>query len=354
MKIIHTADLHIGSSFKELPEKARKIRKIELLKSFQSLVDYAKDNDIKVILLAGDIFDNDKVNKSDKEFFYDIISNNSDIDFLYLRGNHDIKSLINRNNISNLKLFGKDWEEYTYDNVVISGIELDDSNRTSLYNSLNLNKNKFNIVMIHGQVVSFISNPKYDIKIDKFKDKFIDYIALGHVHSYSQNTLDNRTTYAYPGCLQGRGFDETGEKGFIEIDTETKTYTFKKFAKREIYKVEIDISSTKSEYDAYTLVKEKLNSLRSGAIIQLIIKGKVDYDFSNLELRVKEEVKENFLYLEIRMNVIKKVEYQDYENDISLRGEVIREILKHDFDEETKNEILSNCLKLLDGEEIDL
>lgn len=354
MKIIHTADLHIGSSFKELPEKARQIRKNELLKSFQDLVDYAKSNDIKIILLSGDIFDSDKVNKSDKEFFYNIISNNPNIDFLYLRGNHDSKSLINRNDIPNLKLFSKDWKEYTYDNVVISGIELDESNHFSLYTSLNLKKENFNIVMIHGQIVSSITNPKYDIKIEKFKNKFIDYIALGHVHSYSQDALDNRTTYAYSGCLQGRGFDETGEKGFIEIDTTTKTYTFKKFAKREIYKMEIDITSTNSEYEAYMLVKEKLSPLSFGAIIQLILKGKVEYDFSNLKLRIKEEEKEKFLHFEIKMNVIKKVDYQDYKDDISLRGEVIREILKQDFDEETKNEILANCLKLLDGEEIDL
>lgn len=354
MKIIHTADLHIGSSFKELPEKARQIRKNELLKSFQDLVDYAKSNDIKIILLSGDIFDSDKVNKSDKEFFYNIISNNPNIDFLYLRGNHDSKSLINRNDIPNLKLFSKDWKEYTYDNVVISGIELDESNHFSLYTSLNLKKENFNIVMIHGQIVSSITNPKYDIKIEKFKNKFIDYIALGHVHSYSQNTLDNRTTYAYSGCLQGRGFDETGEKGFIEIDTTTKTYTFKKFAKREIYKMEIDITSTNSEYEAYTLIKEKLSSLNSDAIIQLILKGKVDYDFSNLKLRIEQEEKEKFMHFEIKMDVIKKVNYQDYQDDISLRGEVIREILKRDFDEETKNEILANCLKLLDGEEIDL
>ena len=174
------------------------------------------------------------------------------------------------------------------------------------------------------------------------------------MHSYSKNVLDNRTTYAYPGCLQGRGFDETGEKGFIEIDTTEKTYTFKKFAKREIYKMEIDISSTKSEYEACMLVKEKVSSLNFGAVIQLILKGKVDYDFSNLKLRINEDVKEKFLHLEIKMNVIKKVEYKDYQDDISLRGEVIREILKQDFDEETKNEILANCLKLLDGEEIDL
>lgn len=118
--------------------------------------------------------------------------------------------------------------------------------------------------------------------------------------------------------------------------------------------MEIDITSTNSEYEAYMLVKEKLSPLSFGAIIQLILKGKVEYDFSNLKLRIKEEEKEKFLHFEIKMNVIKKVDYQDYKDDISLRGEVIREILKQDFDEETKNEILANCLKLLDGEEIDL
>ena len=52
----------------------------------------------------------------------------------------------------------------------------------------------------------------------RLKEKNIDYLALGHIHEYSQGQIDLRGKYAYSGCLEGRGFDELGEKGFILID----------------------------------------------------------------------------------------------------------------------------------------
>lgn len=50
--------------------------------------------------------------------------------------------------------------------------------------------------------------------------------------------LDART-YCYAGCLEGRGFDECGEHGFVvpDIDEDTGTYTceFVPFAPRKLY-----------------------------------------------------------------------------------------------------------------------
>ena len=33
------------------------------------------------------------------------------------------------------------------------------------------------------------------------------------IHKYKKEKLDNRGVYCYSGCLEGRGFDECGEKG---------------------------------------------------------------------------------------------------------------------------------------------
>ena len=51
----------------------------------------------------------------------------------------------------------------------------------------------------------------------------IHYLALGHIHKREEGKYGS-LYYIYPGCLQGRGFDEEGEKGFyyLEIEEETK------------------------------------------------------------------------------------------------------------------------------------
>ena len=41
----------------------------------------------------------------------------------------------------------------------------------------------------------------------------MDYIALGHIHKHTEIRRLGKTFYAYPGCPEGMGFDELGEKG---------------------------------------------------------------------------------------------------------------------------------------------
>ncbi len=71
MKIIHAADIHLGSPLSSIEDSTKRtIRKNEILNSFERLVEYAKENDIKIIMLSGDVFDNNSPYKKDKEYFY--------------------------------------------------------------------------------------------------------------------------------------------------------------------------------------------------------------------------------------------------------------------------------------------
>ena len=61
MKIIHCADIHLGSKLaSKFPGNISDERKREVLDTFSRMVDYAKKNQVKVIMLSGDVFDKDK------------------------------------------------------------------------------------------------------------------------------------------------------------------------------------------------------------------------------------------------------------------------------------------------------
>ena len=76
------------------------------------------------------------------------------------------------------------------------------------------------------------------------KNKNIDYLALGHIHSFEKEPLDKRGVYCYSGTLEGRGFDECGDKGFVLLDVNDNKITseFVKFAKRTLHELVYDIS----------------------------------------------------------------------------------------------------------------
>ena len=114
------------------------------------MVEKAAGYGAKVIVLAGDVFDSDRPLKKDKEFFYSVVKNNPDIDFLYLRGNHDNLESCSED-LDNLKTFTGEWSGYSYGNVEFYGLETAAENYSSMYSSLKLDPAKINIVILHGQ-----------------------------------------------------------------------------------------------------------------------------------------------------------------------------------------------------------
>ena len=85
MKIMHLADLHLGSQMKKFPKDKAEERRREIRSTFERAVAFARSEGIKNILLSGDVFDSDRPFKKDKEYFYSVVRHNADMDFYYLR-----------------------------------------------------------------------------------------------------------------------------------------------------------------------------------------------------------------------------------------------------------------------------
>lgn len=107
------------------------------------------------------------------------------------------------------------------------------------------------------------------------ENKNIDYLALGHVHSFMQDKLDNRGTWCYCGCLEGRGFDECGPKGFVLLDVDEQTcraqMQFVQMAARTLYTLEVDVSNVMTTREAAERMEEAVNrrSIRREALSNL-------------------------------------------------------------------------------------
>lgn len=354
MRIIHAADLHLGSKIEAKLKDISEERKREVRNSFMRLAEYAETNDIHVILLSGDVFDSDKPFKKDKDTFYSVIKEHPDIDFLYLRGNHDTEE-DNVEKLPNLKTFSDaGWTVYQYGDVVISGIELTKGNSSSFYSSLNLNPTNVNIVMLHGQVSDSIGNEK--IKISQLKEKNIDYLALGHIHSYGEGKIDSRGTYAYSGCLEGRGFDETGEKGFVLLNVENNkvTHSFVPFALRTIRVEKVDISGLSTIPEILKKIQEVVKFNRND-IYRIVLFGDVPFDADFDEKDIQSRLAYSAYFVNVKKNTLPLIEPEKFVNDLSLKGEFVRTVYANtSLSEEEKRKVVSLGLKALEGREIDL
>ncbi len=352
MRIIHTADLHLDSTLStNLDSNIQKERRRELLYNFKRLINYAIDNGIHIILISGDLFDNNRISLKTKSYILGLIEENSSIDFFYVAGNRDEESFLLSidNKPKNLKIFSDTWTTYSYDEFDITGINFNDVSEKYMYTTLSLKKDKLNIVMLNGPIEG-----EGKIDISELKNKNIDYLALGHIHNYKRESFDTRGILVYPGCLEGRDFDEIGKKGFslLEINNYTIIDQFVEFAKRTLYNIDVDITELDSWTDVKKLVMKNIKEISHEDIIQITLKGYYDLDLIKQIDILEDNLKDTYYFARIIDESKLKINPQQYENDISLKGEFIRNVLASKFNPDEKNKIIEYGIKALMKEEI--
>ena len=254
----------------------------------------------------------------------------------------------------NFKTFDERWSCYEYGDVVISGLVINDINKNSFYNSLLLNDEKINIVALHGELVAGSGENSYSINIKKLRDKNIDYLALGHIHSHIEGRIDERGIYAYSGCLKGRGFDETGEKGFILLDVvdDKITSRFISLDFGGIYEEKFDVTNAHNFYTFSNTVIQKIkNNYTEKDVVKIVFIGNHNENFVIDDEYLLSQLNDIVLFAKIE-NLSKLVLNElDFQNDKSLRGEFLRLVTAdNSLGDEQKQQIIETGLKAFRGE----
>lgn len=354
MKIIHCADIHLDSKITaNLPSHKSKQRKAEVLASFCDMCDFAVQNKVRAVIIAGDFFDSDRCSPATKDIVLSKIAECDGVDFLYLCGNHDAGKMLEKSELpKNLKLFNDNWTKFTYDDIEIHGAELNSDNCKGIYGGLVTDRDKFNIVVLHG--ARAVTSGEDLINLNELSDKNIDYLALGHYHSYECGSLGKRGIWCYSGCLEGRGFDECGDKGFVllEIDEKSLNKQFIKTSKRNIAAIRCDISGVFDTGEMLRRINLAVEGLESSSMVRLELVGDIpeearkDIEFFN------ETLNGRFYFAKTVDSTRIKICPEDYVNDISLKGEFIRRVLSADMDEEMRSRVIECGLAVLKGREV--
>ena len=371
MKIIHTADIHLDSAFgRHFDDKKAEERRNEILVTFRRMVNYAAQNNVGAIIIAGDLFDTHRIDATARDAVISAVTNHPDILFFYLRGNHDEGAFAKEFELragkiqDNLKLFGDSWTSYTLQDgdqkIVITGAEITKKNNASLPGSLSLDPAAVNIVTLHGQEVQTQGKTDAEvIPLRAYANKGIDYLALGHIHYPKIEQLDTRGRYAYSGCLEGRGFDETGKRGFYLLNVENKQVDaeFIPFANRTVYDIGIDVKDALVSDEVIEIVKEELP--KAGVLdkdmIKIRLQGETDMDADFNLSYIKTTLETEYYYVKLKNETTPVVDYNAFLNDASLKGEFVRRVLNDknagNITEDEAAKIIRYGIRLLAGKE---
>jgi len=352
MKLIHTADLHLGSKIEgKFPPDKAKARRTELRNSFARMIDRAKELGAKAIVIAGDAFDTVPATPEDAAFFFGAIRANPDLDFLYLRGNHD-KTVALPSDCPNLVTFGDGWTVWEKDGVAVSGIEMTRENCETLYDGFKPVSGKINIVVLHGALGS---SPAPDtVVLSRLAERGIDYLALGDYHGRQDGKLGARGSWAYPGCPEGRGFDEPGEKGFLLLDAENGAVksVFVPHAARTLHEIDCDVSGAADEYGAIEIARKAVAAIPAKDPIRLNLVGAVAFDRTRLAENTEERFRgegKRFL-VSVKNKTTVALDLAAIRGELSLRGAYLRLLDGEDLPPEEKDAILELGLRALSGQ----
>lgn len=392
MKIIHCADIHLGSGFSYIEDPVkRRERQDELLETYRRMFRYAVLNEIEAIIIAGDLFDTDQVAAPTMGAVIREIIDHPDISVYYLKGNHDVNIKSGMENIPNLHCFTDVVKAYglhknnnelpddlhdLYDdrnvvrslhnsnearndrvNVNIAGVELTCGNRDSFYNEVDFAPEDFNILVLHGQLYENGGSDELAINKRLLQHRNIDYLALGHIHAYRSGGIDTRGIYCYPGCLEGRGFDECGPHGFVVLDIDTANGTCKRsfveFARRKLYEIQVDITSTVSGAEILNSVEKSLDNSRclEQDMIKVELTGTVDQELLPVCAYIKKVLSDRYYYIKVKDSTKKTIGLHN--NELSFRKMFTDTVMsKTDIHEADREEIIRLGIMALNGEEL--
>lgn len=353
MKFIHCSDIHLDSRMeRNLTAAQARERNAEICATFERMVDFACREGVRAVMIAGDLFDSLRASAQTAGFLMDLVSNAPEVDFLYLRGNHDEAERVfaGLQIPDNFKFFGSCWTSHRYENVVISGIEPE--NWDGFYKELKLDSNDVNIVMLHGQVDT---RPGRElICLPLLKNKNIRYLALGHLHSYQLERLDEDGMYCYSGCLEGRGFDECGEKGFVLLETGKHDVRaeFIPFASRTLHEVCVDITGLQTVSQILEATRKAGAHIREKDLVKFTLTGGFTPETQKDQRFLKKMLESRYYFVKIKDESTLQISKEDYEHDASLKGEFIRLVMASDRSREEKEQMILWGIRSLSGEEV--
>lgn len=328
-RIVHAADLHLDSAFGGLSiEKARERRR-ESRELTDRLADLVRAEDAEIVLLAGDLFDGERVYPETLERLKGALAAMGCPVFI-APGNHD--PYTSRSPYAapgwpeNVHIFRSEAMEAVLLpdlDCVVHGAAFTSPERTGapLAGFSAGGDGRSHLLCLHGDVGSPAS-PYGPISREQLAASGVQYAALGHVHQCSGVQRDGETFWAYPGCPEGRGFDELGDKGVLSgtVEEGRAELRFVPLCRRRYHILEADVTDA-SPGEALEAV---MPETASEDVCRIIFTGETEGD---IDLPALESAyRERFYSLELRDKTRPAQALWARAGEDTLRGLFLREM----------------------------
>lgn len=343
LTFIHAADFHLDSAFGALDRRRAAGRRRESRELAFRLANYVNSQGVDLVLLAGDLFDSAAPFRETGEQLSAALGQ-MEAQVFIAPGNHDWYGpgspylavewpenvhIFSENTLTAVEL--PQW------NLVVHGAAFTgpEQSESVLRGFAAPADGKRHVGLLHGEI-----DPPEDrygpLRREEVASSGLVYLALGHVHRRTEPLRLGATLCAWPGCIEGRGFDELGEKGFYRgtLDDQGRvSLTFVPFARRRYEILEVDVTGK----DPRAAVEAALPPDTLRDLYRIVLTGETGEGGAGTS-GLEEALTDRFYALEIRDRTRMAEDLWGRAEEDSLRGLFLRQLRQRRDQAQTETE----------------
>lgn len=364
IKILHTADVHLGRQFPSLRQGGKEYRK-QLLQTFEHVLGLAIDEDVSLVLIAGDLFDTNRV--------YGIVIDKvisgfgkleeRNIPVCILPGGHDAYTEDSIYRFvrfpPNVTVLTTEQDHKIFDDLdlTVYGKAFDGKlvGESPLRGLSLIEESKFHVGMAHCSIKREGTIEKDSMILDgkEIANSRLDYLALGHWHSFQDYSQGNTKAY-YCGSPEPIYMDQKGAgsvamvniygKGDIRVDPIH-------VGSKKFDEIMINVGSISSFEEITRIIEPKADP---NLILKVTLEGlcrmDCDLDSQKIKEEIKDELASHFFNLQVldkSYPKLEEVESKDFPEE-TVAGKFVR-IAKEKItqaDNEKDKALYAKALKL--------
>ena len=351
LRLLHTADVHLGARHADLGEAAATQRERQFA-AFQAAIALAIQEKVDVVLIAGDLFDSNTQPKRSVERVAAELKRLAEarIRTVIIPGTHDVydrASIYRAYDLAAMAGSGPGDDAITVltpdagsvhlaaCDVVVHGTvfatkRAPHSPLRDLHVARPDETATWHVGLVHGAVAIPERTDRDDVVVTKeeIAATGLDYLALGHWHS-SQHGKAGGTSYAYSGAPEPVAVNQDGAGNVLIITLDEVagrrevTVEERRVGKTHFEKIDIDAAHLASQPDLVARLKAKADpNLVLEARLTGVRPDELDLDTSEVE----DQLRGSFLRLRVRDTAMPALSAGSLPSPDTIAGAFIRDL----------------------------
>ena len=369
LKILHTADIHLGAKFSGLGNKGASQRE-QLRTTFKNVIATAINERVNIVLIAGDLFDANQQPQRNIDLVIEQFNvlNQNNVPVCLIPGTHDsldpssiYRKVDFEGKCPNLKIFADEnvsCKEYPSLDLTVYG-KPNLSNRSYISPLKGLKpstSSKFHIAMAHGSfyIPEKIAEDDHVFRLEEVEASGMDYLALGHWHRVYSCSKKLQAWYSGPP----EWIPDQRERGAVLLvslsDAGEVRVEPKMVGLRDYDEIEIEVSEIQDLAKLKTKISEGANQ---NLVRKATLKGLRDAELMVNPEELETELGEKFFHLSVMDESHPKLGEVTEDKERLIRSRFIK-LMKRQIEglEGGERDIAENALQygiaLLDGKEV--